>query len=423
MPTLKLTETAIEKMKTPDPSGKQNLFWDSELRGFAVLVSGTSNSKSYIVQRAIGIGGKQRRLTVADARTLPLKEARFRAAEMLDGLRRGADPKQKKTEITLRIALEMYLCARKDLRPATVQNYTYTIEHYCSAWLDRPIREITTDMVEKRHRAIAAEMEKKYKASKSAHAALNYKGESTANAAMRAFGVLWNYCANPRRIADLGPSPVRELKKEKQWFDEPRRERFVKAGEMPGFYEAVVSLPNPVARDYLLLMLFTGMRRGETATLAWDDIDFEERIIRVAAKNTKANRQLELPMTDFVFDLLSARAALGKDKFVFPASGKAGHIADPFFPLEVVRQKTGLKISAHDLRRTYLRVAHSLGVSMLDLKAMANHSMGSDVTAGYINVSVEDLRAPAQRIADRLKELCGIAPPMLRFIRSPTRAA
>ena len=44
------------------------------------------------------------------------------------------------------------------------------------------------------------------------------------------------------------------------------------------------------------------------------------------------------------------------------------------------------------------------------LKALVNHSYGDDVTAGYIIGSVERLREPAQRVADRLKELCAIEP-------------
>jgi len=35
MPTLKLTRAAIEKVKAPDPSGKQVIHWDNELRGLA----------------------------------------------------------------------------------------------------------------------------------------------------------------------------------------------------------------------------------------------------------------------------------------------------------------------------------------------------------------------------------------------------
>ena len=39
------------------------------------------------------------------------------------------------------------------------------------------------------------------------------------------------------------------------------------------FYRAVMELENPVARDYLLLLLFTGLRRTEAARLTWADVD------------------------------------------------------------------------------------------------------------------------------------------------------
>ena len=45
------------------------------------------------------------------------------------------------------------------------------------------------------------------------------------------------------------------------------------------------------------------------------------------------------------------------------------------------------------------------------LKALVNHSYGDDVTAGYIVDSVERLREPAQRVADMLKDLCGVGAP------------
>ncbi len=47
MPKLKLTKTAVERLQAPDPSGKQVLHWDTELRGFGVLCSGVTNSKTY----------------------------------------------------------------------------------------------------------------------------------------------------------------------------------------------------------------------------------------------------------------------------------------------------------------------------------------------------------------------------------------
>lgn len=73
--------------------------------------------------------------------------------------------------------------------------------------------------------------------------------------------------------------------------------------------------------------------------MTWGDIDFADRTLRIPADRTKGKRGLALPLTDFVFDLLSARAALGKDKFVFPANSASGHISEPRFALDMVRNR------------------------------------------------------------------------------------
>jgi hypothetical protein len=136
MAQLKLTEKAIAKMPAPDPSGKQVLHWDTELKGFAILCSGVSNARTYVVQRTLP-SGKTRRLTVGAVNELALIAARDRAADMLDSLRRGIDPKVKVITPTLRWALEDYLAARKDLRPASVRLYRQ-IEHKLEAWAGLP---------------------------------------------------------------------------------------------------------------------------------------------------------------------------------------------------------------------------------------------------------------------------------------------
>jgi integrase len=320
MPQLKLTEKAIAKMPAPDPSGKQVLHWDTDLKGFAVLCSGVSNTRTYVVQRSLPGSGKSRRSTVAAVNELPLAKARDRAADMLDSLRRGLDPKAKVITPTLRWALEDYLAARKDLRPASIRLYRY-VEQKLEAWLDLPLHEITGDMVQDRHRAIAAAIEGD---------ATRYKGTGTANMIMRTFRILWNHAGD--RFADLPQNPVRRLRR--QWYAEPRRTRLVRADDMAKFYQAVLALPNPVARDWFLLMLFTGMRRTEAASLRWSDIDFGQEIIHVPAAVTKGQRDLDLPMSDFVRDLLVARRSIGDTKFVFPGNAKRGHIVDTSVPID-----------------------------------------------------------------------------------------
>src|SRR4051812_16965952 len=322
MPRLKLTQRTIEKLPAPDPSGRQVLHWDTELRGFGVLCSGKTNAKTYVVQRDLP-DGRTRRVTLAATNVVALDEARRRAQATLAELYRGVDPRvSARGSATLGHVLNDYLASRP-LRETTKEEYRRGVERHLKAWLDRPLKEVTPEMVEARHRAIAEEVE----------AAGRHSGESTANGVMRSLRLLWNYAAD--RDPDLPANPVRRLKR--QWYPERKRERLVRAEEMPRFYQAVLGLPNPVARDYLLLLLFTGLRRREAAALKWEHVDFAHRVIRLPAANTKAGRKLDLPMTDVVHDLLQARQAVGRDgPSVFPAESKSGHIEEPAFPLKQI---------------------------------------------------------------------------------------
>ena len=138
--------------------------------------------------------------------------------------------------------------------------------------------------------------------------------------------------------------------------------------------------------------------------------EFNERVIRLPAAVTKPGRKLDLPMSDFVHALLVARRALGDTVWVFPANSQSGHIEEPKFFLARVRDVTGIEISAHDLRRSFVTTAEACDLSAYALKGLVNHSLGNDVTSGYIQMNAERLREPAQRVTDRLKDLCGIAP-------------
>src|SRR4051794_32749577 len=95
MPTLKLTKREIERLPAPHPSGKQMLVWDAELKGFGVLLSGTTNAKTYIAQRKLP-DGRTRRVTVGALGELELDRARRLAGDLLLDLRNGKDPKAQR---------------------------------------------------------------------------------------------------------------------------------------------------------------------------------------------------------------------------------------------------------------------------------------------------------------------------------------
>lgn len=396
MPRLKLTVRAVERLRAPDPSGRQTLHWDTELRGFGVLASGTTNGKSYIVQRDLP-GGRTRRVTVGPTNVLTLDEARRRAGLVLADIYRGIDPKTAtRGAMTLREALVAYLSARPKLSPRSVEDYRRAVEVYLSTWAARPLREITRELVEARHRNIAGEVA----------AARGVSGAATANGAMVVLRALWNFSAE--RDSTLGANPV-QLRR--QWFPVPRREGHVSFDQLPVFYSAVRTLQNPVAADYLRLLLFTGLRRREAAGLRWNDIDFAARMVRLPARATKAGRRLDLPMSTHLHALLVTRRALGDADWVFPANSRSGHIEEPKGFLDQVAASTGIRISVHDLRRTFITVAESTDISSLALKALVNHSIGTGVTEGYIQMSSERLREAAQRVADRLAAHCRVHTP------------
>jgi integrase len=398
MPVLKLTKAAVEKVPAPDPSGRQVVYWDTELKGFGLLASGKTTSKSFVAQRRMP-NGKAPRVTVgAVGEFAKVEDARRKAGSVIAGLREGKDPKAERRKVaarnrSLRTWFDRYLAFNKELRPRSIEEYRRSVERHLGSWLDDPLRDITREMVEERHATIGAT-----------------SGKATADAAMRALRVVWNFALD--RDETLPANPVRVLKK-RGWFRPPPRTRMVRMDELARFYAAVEELPNRTARDYILLLLFTGLRRREAAALSWDEVDLATKVIRLPRVRAKGKRKLDLPMSSFVRDLLVARRNIGNDgPFVFNASSRSGHIEEPRFAFDQIAQATAIRVSPHDLRRTHLTVAEAADISALALKGLANHAVGGgDVTEGYVQLTVERLRGPAQRVCDRMMDLCAIVAP------------
>jgi integrase len=413
--SMKLTKRAVEKLVAPHPTGKQTLVWDTDLKGFGVLLSGKTTAKTYIVQHRLR-SGRTRRVTIGPVGVLDLDDhdgeegAKTRARKVLGEFYSGVDPKAERRvaarrAVSLRSTLDAYIAANRNLRPKSIAGYRGAVLRHLAPWLDLPLREVTAEMVEDRHAAIAAGVKRRNLGNSGGGPAT---GAASANGTMRAFRALWNFAAE--RDPDLPANPVRRLKR--AWYPVPRRERLVRADQLPPFYKAVDELPNRTARDFILLLVFTGLRRGEAAALRWEEVDFAQRVIRLPARRTKAGRKLDLPMSSFVRHLLVARRALGNDGgWVFGADSGSGHIEEPRFALAQIAEATGIRVSCHDLRRTYITVAESSDISPLALKALVNHALGGDVTSGYVQMTIERLREPAQRVCDRMMELCGIDAP------------
>jgi integrase len=386
MPKIKLTQKTVDKQKAPTASGAPVIYWDVNLRGFGLLVSGKTATKTFIAQRDLA-GGRTRRVSIASVHECSLADARERAAQVILVMRTGIDPKQARREReNLRSILEAYISARPALRPGSVADYRDKVERHLRGWVDWPLASITPELVEARHRKIASEVA----------AQGRYSGQATANATMRVLGVLWNFAAT--RNPALPPNPV--TRRRRQWFRIERRTRMVPFEQLPAFYAAIMGLENKIASDYLRVLLFSGLRRREAASLEWSCVDFTAGVLRIAARSTKAGRALNLPLHDVLRDILIARRALGRDRWVFPANSRSGHIESQRASSPRLPPRPALA-SVHDLRRVFATAMRSSDISPMALRQLLNHSLGGDhdVTAGYIQLQPARLAEAAQRVS------------------------
>lgn len=410
MPTVKFTSSTIAKLKAPTKSGRQEIIWDADLRGFGILLSGVSNSRSYIVQRKVSGTRATRRITVGPANVLDLDTARRKALDVLRTFADGKDPKReaKRTaiqNITLAQAFNKFLAERDNLSAAVRYRWPQYMQRFMGDWLDRPLAAITAEELIARRGKIMKDVAARGRARSPAF--VSAPGAGMASQVLTAFKAIRAHVADDAGLGTL------KLK----WPRSPvnRRERLVRSEDLPGFYKAVLALGNPRDRDLILLLLYTGLRFSEAASMQWADLDFPQRVIRISAIRTKARRRLDLPMTSQVRDLLVARRAIGiEGTFVFPsvkrwaATGHANDLSHAFY--EIART-SGLRLSPHDLRRTWATIAESCDIAWGAMVALLNHAAPAGVSGGYVLLSAERLREPAQRVADRIAELCGVETP------------
>ena len=150
-------------------------------------------------------------------------------------------------------------------------------------------------------------------------------------------------------------------------------------------------------RDYLIFLLFTGLRRTEAAKLKWEDIDFEDRTFTI--HQTKNGDPLVLPMSDYIYEMLCNRHNRHTGEYVFPGPGREGFLAEPKKAIYKVAVSSCVSFTCHDLRRTFITIAEGLDLPYYALKRLMNHRI-NDVTSGYIVMDVNRLREPTQKIAD-----------------------
>jgi len=393
---MKLTKRTIETLKTPRKG--YTLHWDDEIKGFGVRIT-VAGAFAFIYQRRIH--GHTRKFTLGRYPSITPDQARKRvqriALEITEGKDPAAERKLQRTKgITLAEAVADYLRDR-DLKPRTVTDVKRRMRRL-GDWQSLPIKEITRDMVVARHRKIGE------------------TSPSSANCVFRYLRAVLNYAAEAYGTGNmpfLTDIPTRRLSATRSWYRVERRRTLIAVHDLAKWWQAVEALAaddslfrhGPEYRDYFQFVLLTGLRRSEAQGLTWDAVDMKAQTVTI--RDTKNREPHTLPLTDYLQTLIERRKERAKGPFVF-ATPDRERVDNWRYALDAITKQSGVTFCIHDLRRTFATVAESLDLPAYAIKKLLNHKMGADVTAGYIVITVERLRAPMQKITDFILKAAGI---------------
>lgn len=408
---INFTKASIQALPLP-PKGKRAYYLDvggsQSVRGLGLTVTGAGTKSFHVVAF---IAGNTQRVSIATKfPETTIENARKKAKNLLSDIANGENPiKKRKSEktagVTLREVFAAYIEARKSLKPGTIYDYEKTLRQTFPDWLDKPLAEITKEMVRMRHSKRGAE------------------SHARANNAMRVLRALFNYAAEvyeDQNGESVFPSnPVVVLSKTKAWYKVGRKKSYISKEDMPAWFDAVANFKSDYSqvdasgvRDYLLFALFTGARREEIAGLKWSEVNLEDQIFTFL--DTKNGEDVTLPMSGFVGEMIQKRKEAASGSYVFPGRGGEGHIKDIRKQVLRLREQSGVTFTIHDLRRTFLTVAESLDISHYTLKRLVNHKTGesNDVTAGYIVVNMGRLKSATQQVSESILSLSGGTKPI-----------
>lgn len=394
---MNLTEKSVASLKA---ANERQHFYDDEGGGFGVRVEaarlgGRANYfwrakvNGQVFYRALGECGIVSLRDARDnARALVGKAITWKAA----GYPPDANPFEvKKSEVKKEAAKcptflelrEAYLLrhVREHAnRPEKAEMRVLQLSKYVEAWNNRPIDSITIEDV---------------------LAVKNTQGNHrhAANRIMEFLRALFNWSAkstdgkvNFWKVAN----PAKDVSR----YKESPRERFLLPEELLKFNEALKKEPDADLRDFIVISLNTGARRGDVLSMRWEDVLWEASSWRVPKPKNATPYQISL--LPIVMEVLKRRRAEISDDepFVFPGHGRTGHLVDVKKRWQEFRKRAGVPdLRVHDLRRTCGSYLAMSGVGLQAVgQALGHKSMAStQIYARFDSSAVRSAREAGQQ--------------------------
>jgi integrase len=173
-------------------------------------------------------------------------------------------------------------------------------------------------------------------------------------------------------------------------------------------YERLIAALPEHARAIVEMGLWTGMRRGEIVSLRWEQVDLENRMIRLGAGDTKEGKAKTIPISNKLLAVLMALPnrlrASDTDHHVFQYRGQSIN-GDIRSSLERACREAKIPygrntkdgFTFHDLRHSFITFARKADVARNVVMAITGH-VANDMNFRYDTVDESDLLKAVDQI-------------------------
>lgn len=347
-----LNANALDAVK---PGSSRKEFRDAGSRGLSFIVQ-TTGHRSWALR--LRHNGERRKIALGTYPEMSLAAARERASEVRadpDKALRTPEAAASTTEADTVAAvwtrfLELHLDDRRLVRESSSKRLKPIFEaHALPKWKKRLVADIRkSDVI-----AVLDDAQK--------------RGISARNSTRTILSLFFNWAVGRAIIESAPTAGIPKL-------DEKSRERTLTEVELNAIWGASDSLAYPFGPMFQLLLL-TGARRDEIASLEWSEVDLDARYITIPRERTKTDSEHAIYLTDAALEILTSLPRLKDCKFVFsttgdsPSSGfsKAKALLDKIAPCKAWR--------LHDLRRTFSTGLVPLGINEIVIEKALNHTL------------------------------------------------
>lgn len=378
----KITNRTVASLRA---ERKPGLFWDRDLPGFGVRVY-TTGKISYVVQSR-GPGGS-RRVTLGRHGEITPHAARKLAAQVIDRIKTGLEPLPERLNFTLdqtieelgKQCLERYV--DRQCKPATAEKYRLLLRvHILPALGKMSVRAVQRKHIAALHHAMREKP-----------AVANH----TLAALSRMFSLAETWGWRPE-----GSNPCRSIRAYRSKYRERflNREEYRRIGQVLRDLESKGTIHRPAITAIRLLML-TGCRSGEIATLRWDDVDRASGYLRLRDSKTGPR---QIPLTQEMLAVLDSVERLPNIPWVFNGVRAGTRMGKLHRYWSRLRKKADMEdVRLHDLRHSFASRALHLGESLTMIGRLLGHSSIS-TTARYAHLVKDTEKASAARVAGSIE--------------------